>query len=268
MKYLKHMSDSSSDDFIVQLEDKFGLEGYARWWKLLEVIAAQMKNSDDYTLAYPWSKWQAILKARRKKLKEFLTFCEEKEKIVLGISHEKPGRTLVETQQNLGGTLVETQLLQSFSGNELIISIPKLKEIKDNYTRDLAVTTKPLPSLKEEVKGKEDKPPRFSFSDADMETAVFILGKVQSIIPNTKEPNLESWANDIRLTREQDKRSHEEIKTLFSWANKNRFWRSNILCPGKLRDKWNQLQIQKSSNGNGYRSQADHNSSSTGRVVV
>jgi len=39
MKWFKHYTDSSDDEFIAGLEEKFGLIGYARWWKLLETIA-------------------------------------------------------------------------------------------------------------------------------------------------------------------------------------------------------------------------------------
>jgi len=39
MKWFKHFTDASDDDFLQTIEDIFGLEGYARWWKLLEVIA-------------------------------------------------------------------------------------------------------------------------------------------------------------------------------------------------------------------------------------
>ncbi len=252
MKYIKHISDSSNDDFIVELEDAFGLEGYARWWKLLEAIAAQMKTSEDYTLAYPWSKWQIILKGKRKKLEIFLEHCQEKQKIFLKHS------------QNVSETNGKS------SGNILEISCPKLKEIKDNYTRDLEASTK-LPSrLKEEVKENEEEKGNHhsSYYDEDMETALYILSKIQNIQPKFKEPNFENWINAIRLLRERDGRTHKEIKTLFSWANSNSFWKSNILSPSKLRDKWDQLEIQKSSNGNGYRSQADINSASTGQVVT
>jgi hypothetical protein len=118
------------------------------------------------------------------------------------------------------------------------------------------------------LRKKGQKPRRPTSSQEDKETAIFIFGKIQNIRPKFKEPNLESWANDIRLLRERDGRSHEEIKTLFSWANNHSFWQSNILSPSKLRDQWDRLEIQKSSNGNGYRSQADFNSASSGRVVL
>ncbi|UNA33897.1 hypothetical protein LOF13_27730 [Klebsiella pneumoniae subsp. pneumoniae] len=55
------------------------------------------------------------------------------------------------------------------------------------------------------------------------------------------EPNWVEWANTIRLMRLQDKRTHYEICELFKWANEDGFWQENILCPSKLRKKWDQL---------------------------
>lgn len=45
--------------------------------------------------------------------------------------------------------------------------------------------------------------------------------------------------------RERDKRTRREIAALFAWANADGFWQSNILSPGKLREKWDQLEIRR-----------------------
>ena len=151
MRYFKHMSDASDDDFLVELENRFGLEGYARWWKLLEAIASQMKNSEDYKIAYPWSKWQGILKGKRKNLEIFLEHCQSKGKIFLEHSGNIPGTNLEQTWN-------KPETNRKSSRNILEISCPKLKEIKDNYTRDLEASAKLLPRLKEEVEVKVEVP--------------------------------------------------------------------------------------------------------------
>ena len=55
---------------------------------------------------------------------------------------------------------------------------------------------------------------------------------------------LASWANEIRLMREQDHRSHEQIWALFQWAHTETGWgkwRENILSPSALRRCWGKL---------------------------
>jgi hypothetical protein len=76
-----------------------------------------------------------------------------------------------------------------------------------------------------------------------------ILADIRIINPSHKEPNLTKWANTIRLMRELDGRAREEILGLWQWANKHQFWSSNILSPEKLRNKWDQLVIQRKRAG-------------------
>jgi hypothetical protein len=126
MKWFKHMTDSSQDEFVLELEDKFGIQGYAWWWKMLEAIAAQMshyKGAEKCSLASSLANWESILKGKRKKLISFFEHCEKLNRIKL--------------ERN---------------GNLLIITCPKLLEIKDNYQKDLEVSSKT-----ERRKKKEEK---------------------------------------------------------------------------------------------------------------
>lgn len=66
--------------------------------------------------------------------------------------------------------------------------------------------------------------------------------------PNHKKPNLQNWANDVRLMMERDKRNEEQITYLIDWCQSNEFWKSNILSISKLREKYDQLVIQIKSN--------------------
>lgn len=58
-----------------------------------------------------------------------------------------------------------------------------------------------------------------------------------------KHPNLQSWANDVRLMMERDNRTEEQITYLIDWCQKDSFWKTNILSPSKLREKFDQLII-------------------------
>jgi len=51
------------------------------------------------------------------------------------------------------------------------------------------------------------------------------------------------------LMREKDNCTHSEILSLFRFANSDDFWKSNILSPKKLRDKWDVLTIKKGGSG-------------------
>lgn len=96
-----------------------------------------------------------------------------------------------------------------------------------------------------------EKPPKQkpSPSPDDLAVARTILEGVRSIVPNHKPPDLDRWAETIRLMRERDNRSHTEIVEIFQWANRDHFWKANILSPDKLREKFDQLTAQRISRG-------------------
>lgn len=75
----------------------------------------------------------------------------------------------------------------------------------------------------------------------DLQAAQWIFGLVQQVNPTASEPNWHAWANDIRLMRRALQADHRRICQVFKWANHDHFWQTNILCPAKLRDKWETL---------------------------
>jgi hypothetical protein len=85
----------------------------------------------------------------------------------------------------------------------------------------------------------------------DLDLARWMFSLNEQLLPGSKEPKFEDWANDIRLMRERDQRTPEAIRELYQWAHDDGFWKSNIRCPEKLREKWETLAIQKGSNRNG-----------------
>ena len=113
MRWFKHMTNSSDGQFMAELEDRFGWEGYGRWFKLLEKIGQVMGGDNGCSAIYPWADWQRFLKGKRNKLVSFLVHLENKRKINL--------------KQN---------------GNILEIECPKLLEIKDEYSKKSGQTPK------------------------------------------------------------------------------------------------------------------------------
>ncbi len=91
------------------------------------------------------------------------------------------------------------------------------------------------------------------YSDDDMTTAKLIYSGVKRLNSKSKEPNLKTWASDIRKMRQLDDRGTDEIRSVFAWANDDSFWQANILSPAKLRKQYDQLVIKMRSNGNGNR---------------
>jgi hypothetical protein len=77
-----------------------------------------------------------------------------------------------------------------------------------------------------------------------------MLGLIRDLNPEHKQPSLDRWANTIRLMRERDRRSSEDIRAVFAWANADSFWQGNILSPDKLRKQFDQLNLKRKQHGN------------------
>lgn len=86
-------------------------------------------------------------------------------------------------------------------------------------------------------------------SAEDLKTAQWISTRVKVINPACKAPDITSWSNTVRLMRQIDNRSHQEICALYDWASKHHFWQTNILSPESLRKQWDKLTMQRNAGG-------------------
>lgn len=98
-------------------------------------------------------------------------------------------------------------------------------------------------------------------TEDDLDMATHIHDCVMTKFPETKEPNLAVWANDVRLMRTADDRDSSHIRALWDWAHADEGdgkwpgWSVNVRSPDKLRAKWTDLAIrrkeEKQRSGNG-----------------
>jgi len=90
----------------------------------------------------------------------------------------------------------------------------------------------------------EVKQSKYKFDSYQMEFAVWMHSQLLIQNPNFKKPNLESWANTLRLMLEVDKRDAVKVGEVFTWANNDDFWSSNILSPASLRKQFDKLIVK------------------------
>jgi hypothetical protein len=81
-------------------------------------------------------------------------------------------------------------------------------------------------------------------NDLDLSFAKLMFSMILDVAPKSRQPNYKSWTNTIRLMRERDGFSPEEITDVFKWANSDEFWKTNILSPEKLRAQFAKLHAQ------------------------
>lgn len=113
------------------------------------------------------------------------------------------------------------------------------KNRKDNINPLVDPTDKP-----KKVKSK------LKFNSYQMDFAKWMHGLILVVNPTFQDPNFDDWANTIRLMQESNKRDGDHMVKVFSWANSDSFWCSNIQSPKKFRAQFDQL-VAKMNGGNG-----------------
>jgi hypothetical protein len=105
--------------------------------------------------------------------------------------------------------------------------------------------------------GKKANNGKYIYTDEDLQLAKLLYQLIREHLPNLSEPNLKSWANDIRKLREIDRRTPEQIEAVFRWSQSDSFWSGvclSAVCYRKKKDGVKRVdrietQMRKEKNG-------------------
>ncbi len=193
--WFKHMASASDGETLSLIEEKFGLEGYARFFKLLEVVASK-SDKDSYFAEYSEKKWSAFLRAKPKKLRMFLECLED-----LGV---------ICTEQ---------------TGNVLRINMPNLAKFqqkdlgRSRPSRERAATNPPLE--KEEETEKEIEKDKKKKEKALMEKDFEDIWPKLKVTPDGRNSKQDTKGSYILLKKE----GIEDSVILKYWENKKTSWK-------------------------------------------
>lgn len=229
MRFFKHMTNSSQDERIIRLEEEFGLEGYAAYFKVLEIIGSQFSSENQQvSVTFSLKTWRKLLTFPPKKMQNFATFAE------------KVGLFIVKLE-----------------GDDLTIECRNLLKYRDEYSKKKEreaskspdkVQTKsrqtPEPFKDKDKDKDKDKESEAGPSEDHLAFANGMFSKIKHVAPKTKKPNLTNWANELRIMSEQDGLTLPEMASVFRFANADEFWQTNILSPSSFRKQFAKLHAQ------------------------
>ncbi len=136
MKWFKHMTASSDDEKIADLINGGGVEGlamYGAYWRIAEIIAAQMEGkTPTCSVSYPVWKWTQLLFTRKSHLCSVLTRLK------------KTGLLVVEGDPTCD--------------SHVVCKMPNLLKYRDEYSKKSGHTPDNIPT-RTEVEGEGDKEP-------------------------------------------------------------------------------------------------------------
>lgn len=108
-----------------------------------------------------------------------------------------------------------------------------------------------LPIVEEEknilVENNSTKKKTKTFEEDSLEMTIskYIFAKIKEITPTFKEPNFQTWCKHVDAILRLDKRNNVELREVIDWVYADGFWKTVILSPGKLRDKYDQVNIKR-----------------------
>lgn len=238
MKWIQHDTDANQDAKLQNVLLDYGLEGYGLYWYCIELIAGKIsKDCITFELEHDariiarntGSTPQKVEEMMRYLVKEGLfessggviTCFKLAKRLTQSMTSNPQMRSIIDGFKNHDGIMIESDKVMQ-------------DKIRLDQTRE-EIT----PLVQPKVKPKKAK-----FNDYQMSFAEWMFSLILKLNPNCKKPNLESWASTIRLMIEADKREGDHMVQVFTWANSDSFWCSNILSPTKLRDKYDDLVIK------------------------
>lgn len=237
--YFPHYCKHKKTMYII--EQRYGNDGYAFWFKLLELLGDTEGHYLDLNDESTWEFLQAKVNLSEDLCIEILSLLaklgaidtdlwEERvvwcQNFVDGISDVyKKRRVEIPCKPDFRHLKCKSNVV-SGDGN----SQSKVKEIKEN-----------------EIKEKSSK----VFADDSEE--IILAAKLKELIlhnnPKAKVPNdLQKWAQEIDRMIRIDKRTPEEIKAVIEFSQNDSFWSANILSAKALRKQFDRLFMQSNKN--------------------
>jgi len=105
----------------------------------------------------------------------------------------------------------------------------------------------PLPIKRKKERERESVAPLDATPTDALEVAEYLLQKIRTQKQNFKTPNINEWAKQIDRAIRIDGRTKEELIACIDWIYKTKrgnFWIPNILSGKKLREKFDQMELQ------------------------
>ena len=227
MKWFKHDSDAHRDAKLKRIQMKYGMEGYGLYWHCIELIAGNVdQNNITFELDHDAEIIAHDTGIHYELVQEMMEYM-----VNLGLFENDDGViTCLKLAKRLDQSMTSNPHLRGII--KQINESGKLESIDGHDS----VMTQSTQNQDRSDKTRLDKKKKYTDDDLSLANKMFTM--LEDLDIGVKKPNLETWASEIRLIRERDDRTLDEITEVFTWANNNEFWQGNIRSPAKLRKQW------------------------------
>lgn len=147
------------------------------------------------------------------------------------------------TSKNLG-IQIDNELGNEL-GNEIYNEVGNELGAVESASKNLGIQlAKNLTILKQETETKKKNSRQKRVYDEQSipyRSANYLLTSILKYKPDLKKPNIQAWADDMRMMIEIDERKPQDIAKVIDWVVNDTFWKSNCLCAATLRKQWDKI---------------------------
>lgn len=94
---------------------------------------------------------------------------------------------------------------------------------------------------------------RYKYEPTDLWLATWMSTTFRASLADDETPNIESWANELRLLREDENASPALVEDVLSYCQHDQHWRKTLGSPSGLRRMWHEIYPRyKARRNNGY----------------
>lgn len=239
--YFPHHCNHKKTMFI--LEQRYGNDGYAFWFKLLETLGKNEGHFIDLRNEADWEFLTSLTRLNDETCEEMLNLLSK-----LGAIDKELWAQRIVWSQNFVDNVAEAY-------RNRVVNLPKrpdnlLKKSASGEVSDVRNPNQTVGNPQSKVnESKVDKSTKSSKAFADDSPEMFFATTLKSFIltnnPKAKTPeDLQKWAAVFDKMLRIDKRSLEDIESVIEYSQTDNFWMTNILSPGKLREQFDKLYLQ------------------------
>ncbi len=242
--YFPHIVNKGKTLFI--LEENYGNDGYAFWFKILELLASTKNHYYDCNNSTNWQFLLAKTRVSEDIANKILNLLSELDAIDGKLWSKK-----IIFSQNFIDNIQDVYKRRGVNviTKEDIMSLCKQKPLQSDEDVNKKPQTKLNKTKLNKTKLNKTKlnktklnKTKFFLSDSDeYRLAKLLLDLILLRNPEYKKPNLQFWTKHIDYMIRIDKRKPEDIEYMINWCQQDNFWQSNILSTEKLRRQYDQL---------------------------
>lgn len=159
MRWFKHMTNSIDDEKISKLVDECGLEGYGFFWRVLEMIAAQVDDDGKNYCSYSKRAWCNKLAINHQTWSKLIASCEQSGLFEVSYSEQEGSKPRAKSEQ-------EGSKKGASQHQIITVKSPNILKYRDEWSRKKAKNSGVSP----EKLRSDSGPSRARVPDTDTDT--------------------------------------------------------------------------------------------------